>query len=449
MDNQKTKCSSKKHDKMDAIIFCQACKAYMCNKCSSYHSELFEGHKIYNLNKDIGQIFTGICNEDKHKNELEYLCKTHNILCCAACLSKINSKGNGQHKDCDVCNLEDIKEEKMNKLKENIKNLEDISKNIDKSINELKDIIEKINKNKEDLKLKIQKIFTNVRNTLNEREDELLSEVDIQFNKTYFNEDIIKQTEKLPNKLKLSLEKGKLIENGWNEENSKLNSLINDCINIENNIKEINKIKENIIKYNSIKGDIIFYPEEDDINLFLKTIKNFGIIEMDKDINIYLKIIKTQVDEFKNKNIKAKLIYDAQRDGQNYANCHSKCNNVPNTLSLIITNKDKKFGFFRSIAINGSGPWRSDDKAFFISLNKNKIYPMKINVNAIAFDDTYFIQTLKFKLAGNILNQSYNCPDKNAMNQYFEGFTEDSELTCGENQFTVKKFEVFQLETLN
>ena len=54
-----------------------------------------------------------------------------------------------------------------------------------------------------------------------------------------------------------------------------MNSLINDCIIIENNIKEINIIKENIIKFNSIKGDIIFLPEEDDLNLFLKAIKNF------------------------------------------------------------------------------------------------------------------------------------------------------------------------------
>ena len=56
----------------------------------------------------------------KHKEELEYLCKNHNILFCAACLSKINNKGYGQHKDCDVYNIEDIKEEKKNKLNENI-----------------------------------------------------------------------------------------------------------------------------------------------------------------------------------------------------------------------------------------------------------------------------------------------------------------------------------------
>ena len=66
------------------------------------------------------------------------------------------------------------------------------------------------------------------------------------------------------------------------------------------------------------------------------------------------------------------MIYDANRDGQNYANCHSKCNNVPNTFSLITTNKDKKFGLFRSIPINGNDPWSVDNKAFFFLMIKKK-----------------------------------------------------------------------------
>ena len=65
-------------------------------------------------------------------------------------------------------------EEKKNwKLKENIKILEDLSKNIDETINDIKIKIEKINKKKEDLKLTIQKIFTEIRNAINEREDYL------------------------------------------------------------------------------------------------------------------------------------------------------------------------------------------------------------------------------------------------------------------------------------
>ena len=38
--------------------------------------------------------------------------------------------GYGQHFNCEVCLIKDIKDEKKNKLKENIKYLEDSSKNI-------------------------------------------------------------------------------------------------------------------------------------------------------------------------------------------------------------------------------------------------------------------------------------------------------------------------------
>ena len=111
-------------------------------------------------------------------------------------------------------------------------NLENLSKNLEESINELKKILEKVKENKENLKLNIQKIFTKIRNELNNREDELLLEVDKYADNIFFTEDIIKEGEKLPNKIKESLEKGKILENKWN--NNKLNSSINDCLNIEN-----------------------------------------------------------------------------------------------------------------------------------------------------------------------------------------------------------------------
>ena len=127
-------------------------------------------------------------------------------------------------------------------------NLEELNDKIDESINKLKEIYEQINKNKEDLKLKIQSIFTKLRNALNEKEDKLLLDIDEYYNNIYFKEDLIKKSEKLPNKIKKSIEKGKIIDKEWNENN--LSSLINDCINIENNIKEINIINDNIKKYN-------------------------------------------------------------------------------------------------------------------------------------------------------------------------------------------------------
>ena len=71
---------------------------------------------------------------------------------------------------------------------------------------------------------------------------------------------------------------------------------------------------------------------------------------------------------------------------------------------------------------------------------------MKKDTNAIAFDDSCFIETICFSLSGNILSTNYSSIDKDSMNKYFEEFTENYELTCGESNFTVKKFEVYQLE---
>ena len=276
MENKKMNCSSMKHGEVEANNYCIECKLYMCNKCLNFHSELFQNHHIYNSDTDLNEIFTGICKEKDHFNNLNYFCKTHNKLCCAACISKIKGKGNGQHKDCEVCFIEEIKEEKKNKLNKNIKYLSDLSTSFEKSINELKNILKEMDEKKEIIKNEIQKTFTKIRNALNDKEDELLLQVDENFEKLLIKSENYKGSEKLSNKIKLSLEKGKLIDKEWNDDN-KLNSLINDCINIENNLNEINIINENIKNYKSNKNiDIKIHIEENKINKVLEAIKSFG-----------------------------------------------------------------------------------------------------------------------------------------------------------------------------
>ena len=268
------KCSLKKHDQNEAIFFCPECKIYMCNKCENHHSELFPNHNKYKLDNNVNEIFTGFCKEKNHSNPLLFLCKSHNQLCCGACLSKIKQKGNGQHSDCDVCLIEDIKEEKKNKLKVNIENLERLSNSLEASINKLKSLSEKINENKENLKLNIQKIFTNIRTALNDREDKLLLEVDEIYNEIFIKDEIIKESNKLPNKIKASLEKANLIDKDWNDDN-KLSLCINECLNIENNIKYINEINDKIKQsqnYNEINIDFSFDQK------FIEEIETFGYI---------------------------------------------------------------------------------------------------------------------------------------------------------------------------
>ena len=296
-DEEKTtkKCSLKDHKEINATIYCQECKIYMCDKCQEHHSQLFKSHHSYSLDKDT-DIFTGMCKEKNHSMILDYFCKTHNQLCCAACLCKIKGKGSGIHANCDVCFIKKIKNKKKSKLKENIKFLEDLSLSLEKSLNELKNIFAKINENKEKLKLDIQNIFKNIQKTLNEREQKLLKEVDKQYNNIFFKEDLIKEGEKLPNKIKLSLEKGKKIDKEWDDKN-KLKTILNDCVNIENNIRDINEINDSITKCNLITDlEIKFSPEKDGISKFLDTIKAFGKIYY---INFKFKECPNNVNENK------------------------------------------------------------------------------------------------------------------------------------------------------
>ena len=285
MDNQLKKCSMLEHNEIDAINFYFECKIFMCNKCENYHSLLFKSHHLYTLDKDLKEFFTGFCKEEKHYyNELKYFCKTHNQLCCVVCISKIKDNENGQHKDCQVCSINDIKEEKKAKLEENVKYLDLISNTLEQSINELKIMHDKLNESKEELKSKIQKEFTRIRNVLNQREDELFEEVNKKFEDLFIKEELIKKSEKLPIKMKKFLEQGNKIAHDWN--NEKLNVLISECLNIEKNIFDIKNIYESLKKCKLGKINIDFILEEKELNNILQQIKNFGKIDKKKD-NIY------------------------------------------------------------------------------------------------------------------------------------------------------------------
>ena len=75
MSVQKNNCSSSEHEEIDANIYCFECKLHFCNKCEIFHSKIFKNHQtcnIKNLNKDIEDIFTGICKEKEHYNKLEF-----------------------------------------------------------------------------------------------------------------------------------------------------------------------------------------------------------------------------------------------------------------------------------------------------------------------------------------------------------------------------------------
>ena len=89
------------------------------------------------------------------------------------------------------------------------------------------------------------------------------------------------KNKKFPNEINESLEKGKLIQNQWN--NNKLNFSIKICLNIENNIQYINRINESVKKSSSLNTEIKFLPEKNGVNEFLEKIGNFGFLSIKAD----------------------------------------------------------------------------------------------------------------------------------------------------------------------
>ena len=388
MENQNIKCSNKEHKEINPVFYCRECNIYMCNKCENFHSKLFDNHHFFNLDNNINNIFIDLCQKEHHNQKLEFFCKTHNKLCCGLCITKIKKEGKGQHSDCDICLIENISEEKKLKLKKNIKFLEEFLNTITKSIEQIKELFEKININKEELKLKLLRVFTEIRNAVNEREDELLLEIDKKFEDMYIKEDIIKDYDKLPNKVKISLEKGKKIEKEeWND-NNKLIFLINDCINIENNIKDINLVNENIKKLEFKKKfneQLIFYPEEkSEIKEFINKLKTFGNISVCKCLNIFndsliinknKQYIDSLIKWLNPKNdIKANLLYRKSKDGDSYDIFHKLCDNQGPTLILIKGAEGFIFGGYTPLDWDDNSRWKKDDETFLFSLTNNKIY---------------------------------------------------------------------------
>ena len=378
------KCSSKEHENIEAISYCKKCDIYICNKCETIHSKLCQNHQTYKLNQNFGDIFTGYCMEKGHNEKLEFFCKNHNKLCCASCLCKIKDKGKGQHNNCDVCVIESIQEEKKNKLIENIQNLENLSNTLQDSISKLNIIFKEINENKEKIKSEIQNKFTKLREALNSKEDELLLKVDNIYNKEFFDETLIKESEKLPNKVKISLENCKKLKNNWNNENLYL--LIHECTSTEKNINLIKMMEKNINESKKLKYlDIKFIDDKksqlvkdikklDYISIYNSLIDIKDSLILSDNLN-FIEIISNWVNP--KKSMEAKLLYRKTKDGDSYEIFHKLCDKKGKTLTLI---KAENFiiGAYTPIDWDVSHDgWKNDNESFIFSLTNNKIYRKK------------------------------------------------------------------------
>ena len=190
--------------------------------------------------------------------------------------------------------------------------------------------------------------------------------------------------------------------------NQEISLLKKKIENLENNYnKEINDLKEeNIILKEQIK--LIIDKQNDENRNLKEEIKNLKqLINKEnnerkliknKDIMIDSSIMKSEefdliekaIESRINKKIKgAKKLYQANVDGGEPSIFHSKCDNIPNTLTINKTKGKRRFGGFASKTWESKLMYREDINSFLFSLDNKKIYSYKKDYCAIFCGKNY------------------------------------------------------------
>ena len=140
-----------------------------------------------------------------------------------------------------------------------------------------------------------------------------------------------------------------------------------------------------------------------------------------------------------------KLLYKGSRDGDGANDFHSRCDEAEKTLVLIEDNYGNRFGGFTTQDWGGEYLQKKDDEAFIFSLDKNKIYEVIPEQNAIGcypnFGPVFF--GCQIRIYDNYANKG-GTTFKKGLNYKT---TEDFELTNGKQNFGVRDIEVYEVES--
>ena len=141
-----------------------------------------------------------------------------------------------------------------------------------------------------------------------------------------------------------------------NKENNNIKEKIQILEDDNKNLKEQLNISNNYIEEIKNKNDA------------QKNIINSSIMKSED-----FELLKTAIESRIKKEIKElKKLYQATIDGEDASFFHKICDNIPNTLILIKSEGNRRFGGFTS-----SIKTKYDKNAFLFSLDKNKIYKCK------------------------------------------------------------------------
>ena len=143
------------------------------------------------------------------------------------------------------------------------------------------------------------------------------------------------------------------------------------------------------------------------------------------------------------KNIKYKIIFRSNIDGDAASIFHEKCDKIKNTLVLIKASGNKRFGGFTTETWDGNDINKKDEKSFIFSIDKMKIYDIIPGENAINCNpDLGPVFLGQIKLLDNFFTQGGTTSTKGKNFKTLEDF----EITDGAEKFGVQEVEVYQIK---
>ena len=253
-----------------------------------------------------------------------------------------------------------------------------------------------------------------------------------------------------------------MIENEYNNLKTKIEQMNNkiDEFNSKNqyyytnNNNMLSNMSQSIENLKAINEKLIY-----ENNLFINQInqiKNESIINDDSNVgyvqgtiiknNEELELLSKKIGENSDKVI-FNLIYKATENSDKAQIFHEKCDQAKNTLVLIETLENRRFGGFTTCSWSGNQIEKNDENAFIFSLDKMKIYGIVQGQPAIACYPNFGPIFLNCQIKIN--DDAFS----NGGSTFYKGQNyqteEDFELNGGNQDFQIKEIEVYEVDLGN
>lgn len=239
---------------------------------------------------------------------------------------------------------------------------------------------------------------------------------------------------------------------------NKKNSTINEIQNNYEQLKRNHELLQQQHKIDFINLRSYIPQQNNNLNPNLNTFEELQKLNDNENSLIINNILELNFlsNKFRliypGKNTIYNLLYRKSRDSDKALAFHSKCDKIRGTLIIIKTENGLKFGGYTNESWEGNNVTKVDNTAFIFSLNNNKVYDIKSNVNAIfcsPFYGPYFCGNNNPTLFVNDDSNTRGGICCKAAESNYCGYFDDYEINNGNPNFRINEMEVFKVSIVS